>query len=208
VVEVSRREPERMELAFGSQKQRGRRLHVHGARIAAFPLPHHVDGGQRLPGRGGRGHVAREAERVAAERRPEVDGDDDDVRRPPRRERRRAGRQRARRHPARRRRRPLVDPGRQVARRSHTRSRRRRRHSRRLDLDIHADAAATEEIGAFQAEAAGCLHVQVWDGYIDRPLSTFRRARNQPASLRFAAVNFDAERRIGRDIDGLFASNR
>ena len=43
VVEVARRETERVELSSRRQQQRGRCFLVDDARIAALPLAHHVD---------------------------------------------------------------------------------------------------------------------------------------------------------------------
>ena len=69
MVAVARRVAERVELAGRVEQQRGRRLLVDDARVSALPAPHHVD----------RVRVADEAERVAAVRRAEVDGDDHEM---------------------------------------------------------------------------------------------------------------------------------
>ena len=74
MVEIARRETERVKLAAGRQQHRGRSLLTDDARVAALPLAHHVDAAAaavaRPRGRGRRsGRLVREAERVAAERR-------------------------------------------------------------------------------------------------------------------------------------------
>ena len=74
VVEISRCEAERVELLRRREEDRCRSLLVDDARVPALPAPHHVDlGGRR------RASVVREAERVAAVRRAEVDRHDHEV---------------------------------------------------------------------------------------------------------------------------------